>query len=155
MSGDSDLINLYSQRILALAADIPHHGRLDAPQASVRKRAPLCGSTVTVDLDIADGRITRFGQDVKACALGQAAASLMGAHIIGRNHAELTKARDQLRAMLTEGGTPPGAPFSGYEVLTPARDYRNRHASILLSIEATVEAVEAAEQAKTAGSPPA
>ena len=106
MSGDNDLIKLYSQRILALAADIPHHGRLDAPQASLRKRAPLCGSTVTVDLDIADGRITRFAQDVKACALGQAAAALMGAAIIGRSRDEVACARDTLRAMLTEGGTP-------------------------------------------------
>ncbi|BDW85144.1 MULTISPECIES: iron-sulfur cluster assembly scaffold protein [Roseicyclus] len=147
MSGDTDLIKLYSQRILALAADIPHAGRLDAPQASVRKRAPLCGSTVTVDLDMAGGRVTRFGQDVKACALGQAAASLMGAAIIGRTRAEVEDARDSLRAMLKEGGSPPGAPFAGYEVLEPAREYRNRHASILLSLEATAEAMAEAEQA--------
>jgi NifU-like protein involved in Fe-S cluster formation len=147
MSGDTDLIKLYSQRILALAADIPHAGRLDAPQASVRKRAPLCGSTVTVDLDMAGGRITRFGQDVKACALGQAAASLMGATIIGRTRTEVEEARDALRAMLKEGGSPPGAPFHGYEVLEPARDYRNRHASILLSLEATAEAMAEAERA--------
>jgi NifU-like protein involved in Fe-S cluster formation len=150
MSGENDLINLYSQRILALAADIPHHGRLEAPQASIRKRAPLCGSTVTVDLDMVEGRISRFAQDVKACALGQAAASLMGADIIGRSRDEVAQARDGLRAMLTEGAAPPGSPFQGYEVLTPARDYRNRHASILLSLEATVEAIEAAARAKSA-----
>jgi NifU-like protein involved in Fe-S cluster formation len=150
MSGDSDLIKLYSQRILALAADIPHHGRLDAPQASIRKRAPLCGSTVTVDLDLQDGRISRFGQDVKACALGQAAAALMGADIIGRNRAEVEAARDALRAMLKDGGAPPQAPFHGYEVLEPARDYRNRHASILLSLEAAVDAMIEAERAACA-----
>jgi NifU-like protein involved in Fe-S cluster formation len=151
MSGDTtDLIKLYSQRILALAADIPHLGRLEAPQASVRKRAPLCGSTVTVDLDLQDGRVARFGQDVKACALGQAAAALMAAEIIGRSRAEVEAARDALRAMLKEGGAPPGAPFHGYEVLEPARDYRNRHASILLSLEATAEAMEEAERASCA-----
>lgn len=150
MSGENDLINLYSQRILALAADIPHHGRLDQPQASIRKRAPLCGSTVTVDLDIEDGRIIRFAQDVKACALGQAAAALMGADIIGRSRDEVAQARDALRAMLTDGAAPPDAPFRGYEVLTPARDYRNRHASIMLSLEATLEAMDAAAQAQSA-----
>jgi NifU-like protein involved in Fe-S cluster formation len=150
MSSDSDLIKLYSQRILALAADIPHRGRLEAPQASIRKRAPLCGSTVTVDLDMAEGRISRFGQDVKACALGQAAAALMGAEIMGRTRAEVETARDQLRAMLKDGATPPGAPFHGYEVLEPARDYRNRHASILLSLEATAEAMAEAERAACA-----
>jgi NifU-like protein involved in Fe-S cluster formation len=150
MSTDSDLIKLYSQRILALAADIPHRGRLDNPQASVKKRAPLCGSTVTVDLYMTDGRITRFGQDVKACALGQASAALMGAEIIGRTRAEVEAARDQLRAMLKDGAEPPGAPFHGYEVLEPAREYRNRHASILLSLEATAEAMEEAERAACA-----
>jgi len=150
MSGDSDLIKLYSQRILALAAEIPHRGRLDAPQASIKKRAPLCGSTVTVDLDMADGKVTRFAQDVKACALGQASAALMGAEIVGRTRAEVEAARDALRAMLKDGGPGPGAPFRGYEVLEPARDYRNRHASILLSLEATAEAMAEAERAACA-----
>jgi NifU-like protein involved in Fe-S cluster formation len=150
MSGDSDLIKLYSQRILALAADIPHRGRLDAPQASIRKRAPLCGSTVTVDLDMEGGRITRFGQEVKACALGQASAALMGADIIGRTRPEVEAARDSLRAMLKDGAPPPGAPFHGFEVLEPARDYRNRHASILLALEATAEAMQEAERAACA-----
>ena len=150
MSTENDLIKLYSQRILALAADIPLTDRLDAPQATVRKRAPLCGSTVTVDVDMADGRITRFGQDVKACALGQASAALMAAQIIGRTRAEVELGRDQLRAMLKDGAPPPAAPFSGYEVLEPARDYRNRHASIMLAFEATAEAMAQAESAACA-----
>ena len=150
MTADSDLIKLYSQRILALTADIPHRGRLDAPQASVRRRAPLCGSTVSVDLDVTDGRISRFGQDVKACALGQASAALMGRHVIGRTRAEVETARDQLKAMLSQGAEPPGPPFEGYDVLIPARDYRNRHASIMLALEATAAAMAEAEHAACA-----
>ncbi|MDG1739154.1 MAG: iron-sulfur cluster assembly scaffold protein, partial [Paracoccaceae bacterium] len=80
---DSDLLKLYSSRILALAAEMPKTDRLDAPMATVKKRAPLCGSTVTVDLSIKDGIITAYGQDVKACALGQAAASVVGSAIVG------------------------------------------------------------------------
>ena len=140
---DTDLIKLYSQRILALAADIPHDARLDRPTASASKRSPLCGSTVTVDLKIEDGRIAGFGQDVKACALGQASAAVAGAQMIGRSEAEVIKARDQLKAMLKDGGPVPDAPFEGYEVLIPARDYKNRHASILLVLEATAEAFAA------------
>lgn len=150
MASDSDLIKLYSRRILGLAADIPHRGRLADPQASVKKRAPLCGSTVTVDVTLADGRIAEFAQDVKACALGQASAALLGRHVIGRSRVEIEAARDALRAMLKDGGDPPGAPFEGYEVLEPARDYRNRHASILLSLEATAEAMAEAERAACA-----
>ncbi len=150
MPGETDLIKLYSGQILALAADIPHHRRLTAPDATARRRSPLCGSTVTVDVKVRDGRITDFGQDVKACALGQAAASVVGRNIIGCTRAQVERARDQLRAMLKEDAPPPEPPFDGLEVLLPARDYRNRHASILLALEATVEAMEKAEQAHCA-----
>ncbi len=142
---DSDLIKLYSQRILALAADIPHLGRLDHPSATARRRSPLCGSTVTVDIAVADGRVTDFAQDVKACALGQASAAVVGGAILGRTRAEVERARDELRAMLKEDGPVPAAPFCGFEVLLPARDYKNRHASIMMSIEAAAEAFAAAE----------
>ena len=140
MADNADLIKLYSGRILALAADIPHLSRLEGPQISVKRRSPLCGSTVIVDLDMQDGRVSRFGQDVKACALGQAAAAILGRVVLGRTAAELAKARDQLRAMLTADGPVPDAPFDGFEVLLPARDYRNRHASILLALDAAAEA---------------
>ncbi|WP_137700572.1 iron-sulfur cluster assembly scaffold protein [Marimonas lutisalis] len=147
---DTDLIKLYSERILALAADIPHLARLDAPDATVKRRAPLCGSTVTVDIKVKDGKIVDYGQDVKACALGQAAASVVGANIIGRTRDEVEAARDALRDMLKNDGPTPPAPFDGLEVLRPARDYKNRHASILLTLEATAEAFEQAAQSNCA-----
>ena len=144
---DSDLIKLYSGRILELAASIPHLGRLEAPDGSAKRRSPLCGSTVTVDLRVKDGRVVDFAQDVKACALGQAAASVLGGVVIGRTRAEVEAARDALTAMLKAGGPAPDAPFAGFEILTPAREYKNRHASIMLPLEATVEAMVAAERA--------
>ena len=144
---DTDLVSLYSGRILALAADIPRLGKLAAPQGSAKKRSPLCGSTVTVDLQAQDGKITDFAQDVRACALGQAAAAILGASVIGRTRAELQTAHEQLSAMLKAAGPVPEAPFQGFEVLLPARDYRNRHASILLALEATIAAMDAAEAA--------
>ena len=141
---DMDLVRLYSGRILALAADIPHLGRLPAPQGSARRRSPLCGSTLTADVVLKDGRVAEFAQEVRACALGQASAAIAGGAVIGRSLAELRAARDALAAMLKDGGPVPPAPFDGYEVLLPARDYRNRHASILLALEAAVEAAEQA-----------
>jgi NifU-like protein involved in Fe-S cluster formation len=142
---DSDLIRLYSTRILELAADIPHLGRLEDAQASVRRRSPLCGSTVTVDVALREGRVTGFAQEVKACALGQAAASVVGRAALGRSRAEVEAARDALRRMLAEGGAAPAPPFSGFDVLIAAREYPNRHASILLAIEALAEAMALAE----------
>jgi NifU-like protein involved in Fe-S cluster formation len=137
---DSDLVKLYSGRILALAADIPHLGRLPAPTGTARKRSPLCGSSVTVDLVMQEGRVVAFAQDVKACALGQAAASVLGGVVLGRSRAELETARDALKGMLKDNGPVPAAPFDGFEVLIPARDYKNRHASILLALDAACEA---------------
>ena len=146
MSADSDLIKLYSGQILALASDMPHTDRLDVPDATVKKRAPLCGSTITVDVKIEDGKITDYGQDVKACALGQAAASVVGKNILGSTKSEVETGRDALKAMLKDNGPTPPAPFADLEVLRAAAEYRNRHASILLSLEATLEAFDQAEQ---------
>ncbi|WP_226781059.1 iron-sulfur cluster assembly scaffold protein [Oceaniglobus trochenteri] len=144
---DSDMIKLYSGRILELAANMPHTAPLADPEASARKRSPLCGSTVSVQLCTEDGRISAFSQDVKACALGQAAASVVGSQIIGRSLAEVEQARDQLKAMLKSGGPAPDAPFDGLSVLEPAKDYKNRHASIMLALEATLEAMQTAQNA--------
>ena len=146
MSGETDLIKLYSARILQLAADIPHTTRLSDPGGTVKKRSPLCGSTVTVDVVTRDGRIANFAQEVKACALGQAAAAVVGQAAVGATRDQIETARDQLRAMLKSDGPEPDAPFEALSVLLPAREYKNRHASILLSIEATAEAMEQAEK---------
>lgn len=148
---DADLIKLYSGRILELAATIPAVGRLDDPDASVRRRSPLCGSTVTVDIKVDDGRISDYAQDVRACALGQAAASVVGRVAIGRTRAEVEAARDQLRQMLKSDGPDPDAPFDELGVLRPARDYKNRHASIMLALEALAEAMADAEARAVAG----
>ncbi len=141
MSGDNDLIKLYSSKILALAADISRTDRLDSPMASVKKRSPLCGSSVTVDLNVENGVVTDYGQDVKACALGQAAASVVGEAIIGTRVEQIITARDEMAAMLKQNGSVPSAPFEGLAVMEPARDFKNRHASILLALDAAVEAI--------------
>ena len=141
MSAENDLIKLYSGRILALAADMPRTTRLPNPTATARKRAPLCGSTVTVDLMVEDGKITDYGQEVKACALGQAAAAIVGANIVGLTPDEVQAGRDALYTMLKEDGPVPPAPFSDLEVLQPAKDYKNRHASIMLAFDATLDAL--------------
>ncbi len=146
MGADADLIKLYSSKILALAADLPHAGRLQSPQGSAMCRSPQCGSKVTVDLVLDDaGKIQSFAQDVKACALGQASAAISGAVIFGATQATVQKARDELAEMLNGGGEIPASPFEGYEVLTPAVDFKNRHASILLTLDATLAAMDDAQ----------
>ena len=143
---DQDLLQLYSTRILALASSIPRVGHLDDPHGAARKRAPLCGSTVGVELRLEGGRISDFAQDVRACALGQAAASLVGAAVVGLSAEEVRTGRQALWAMLREGAEPPGAPWSEMLVLLPARDHPNRHSSIMLALDATLEALEQADE---------
>ncbi len=139
---DSDLIKLYSKQILALAAAIPHLGTLEAAQSEAKARSPLCGSTVTVGLTLDDGKVADFAQNVKACALGQASAAILGKSVIGMDRDAIQKGRDELHAMLTQNGPVPANPFEGYEVLQPAREFKNRHASILLPFDATLSAID-------------
>ncbi len=141
-----ELAALYSKKLLALAADIPHLGQLEKPQITIFKRAPLCGSSVSIDLEICDGKIVRFAQNVKACALGQASAAILGQNVIGRSFLEIKAAHAQLEGFLCHNGPAPEHPFDGFETLLPARDFKNRHASILLAISATLEAFEQAHE---------
>jgi NifU-like protein involved in Fe-S cluster formation len=127
---------LYTHDILRLAASIPHQRRLEAPQASVEKSAPLCGSRVAVDVVLdEEGRVSALGQEVKACALGQASAALMGAAAIGRSADELASARDALAAYLAGNREDPGA-WPGLDIFAGARPFTARHASILLAFDA-------------------
>ena len=136
--------DLYSAKILRLVANMPHAGRLAAPDATSEKIAKLCGSKITVDVTLENGRVSDFAQDVRACALGQASAAVLGAHVIGADLAEIEVARDALYAMLKEGGPAPGGRFSELGVLEAVKDYPARHASTLLAFEAALEAVRKA-----------
>lgn len=146
--------DLYSARILTLAANLPHAGRLSAPEGTGERVAKLCGSRATVDVVLdADGRVADFAQDVKACALGQAAAGVVGEVVIGATVVELQAARDAMQAMLKSGGEGPEDRFEGLRALKQVADYPARHASTMVAIEATLDAVSQAlaERTRLAG----
>jgi NifU-like protein involved in Fe-S cluster formation len=136
--------DLYSAKLLKLAANLPRSGRLSHPDATSEKVSKLCGSRVLVDVKLDGDRVAEFAQEVKACALGQAAASVLGAHVIGASLPELEAARTQLRAMLKAGGPAPEGRFSDLALLEPVKDYPARHTSTMLAFEAVTEAVRAA-----------
>jgi NifU-like protein involved in Fe-S cluster formation len=147
MPSEANFSEVYNHRILALAANIPRQGRLALPGASAKAHSKLCGSTVIVDLVMQEGRVTDFAHEVKACALGQAAASIMARNVIGSSGAELRALRDQVRAMLKENGPPPQGRWAEIAILEPVRDYKARHASTLLTFDATVDCVNQIETA--------
>ncbi len=132
---------IYNARILEFAANIERIGRLEAPDASAKAHARLCGSTVIVDLVMEGDTVTDFAHDVRACALGQASSAIMARHVVGASADELRALRAQMIAMLKENGPPPDGRFSDLRFLEPVRDYRARHASTLLTFDAVVDAI--------------
>ncbi|PYE88147.1 iron-sulfur cluster assembly scaffold protein [Phyllobacterium leguminum] len=132
---------IYNVRILELAGNIPLLGRLDAPDATATAHSKLCGSTVTVDLQMRDGIVTGFAHDVKACALGQASSSIMARHVIGATAEELKAVRETMLKMLKENGAPPEGRFEDCKFLEPIRDYGARHASTMLTFDAVVDCI--------------
>ncbi|HMT14980.1 MAG TPA: iron-sulfur cluster assembly scaffold protein [Aestuariivirga sp.] len=143
------LNEIYNRRILELAADIPRLGRLAAPQASATAVSKLCGSRVSVDLALAEGRVSDFAHEVKACALGQASSSVMARHVIGSTPDELRTLRHTMQAMLKEEGEPPQGKWADLEAFLPVRDFKARHASTLLTFDAVVAALDQLENRET------
>jgi NifU-like protein involved in Fe-S cluster formation len=136
-----NLDDLYNGRILELAANIPRTERLAAPEATAQAHSKLCGSRVTVDLKMDGDVVTDFGQDVKACLLGQSSASVMGRNIVGSTAEELRDVGQSMRRMLKEGGKPPTGKWADLAVLESVRDYKARHASTLLVFDAVEDAI--------------
>src|SRR6185436_19584793 len=129
---------IYNRKILEFAADIPRLQRLNAPDATATAISRLCGSKVTVDVKMADGAVSDFGHEVKACALGQASSSIMARHVVGSTPDELRQVRESIYRMLKESGTPPNGRWDELKFLEPVRDYKARHASTLLTFDAVV-----------------
>jgi len=139
------LNEVYNERILELAGNIPRLGRLPQADASATAHSKLCGSTVTVDLKMDGPVVTDFAHDVKACALGQASSSIMARHVIGAKADELRDLRETVRKMLKENGPPPSGKWADIAVLEPVRDYKARHASTMLTFDAVVSAIDKIE----------
>lgn len=138
-----DLSDLYSERILEIAANQPIPGRLADPDASARKVSRVCGSSIEVDLKVRDGVIVGYGHAISACALGQTSAAIVATHIVGTPVAEFRRVRQEMSDMLKADGSPPsGAKWSDLRYLEPVRDYRPRHASTLLVFDAVAEALD-------------
>lgn len=138
--------DVYNAKILGFAGNIERIGRLENPDASATAHSKLCGSTVTVDLKMADGVVTDFAHEVKACALGQASSSIMARNVVGASAEELRDVRETMRKMLKENGPPPEGRFADLKYLEPVRNYKARHASTMLTFNAVVDCVDQIEK---------
>jgi RHS repeat-associated protein len=138
------MYDLYHPRIFELAAEIPHIGRLPAPQGSAMRHSRICGSTVTVDVRMDASVIGAFALEVEACALGQASAAVLARAAIGATRAEIAQALDALEAMLKQDGAPPSGRFWELRHLEGVREYPARHVSVMLPWRAALAAIDAA-----------
>jgi NifU-like protein involved in Fe-S cluster formation len=136
---------LYSREILRRTTQLQHLGRLARPQGSAGRVAKLCGSTIHVDLNLDGGVVSDFAMEVEACALGQAAAAILSQHVVGAPVAEIRAARDAMRYMLKGEAAAFPERFADLSILSAVRDYPARHASTLLSLEATCDAIDTIE----------
>jgi NifU-like protein involved in Fe-S cluster formation len=140
----AELDNIYNTKVLELAAAIPHTGHLASPHGRAEAHSKLCGSTISVELALDGNRIAGFAQNVKACLLGQASASIVGREIVGTSVEEFRDVAAATRRMLKEGGPAPTGRWSDLALLEPVRDYRHRHASTLLIFDAIERAIDQA-----------
>lgn len=144
-----ELSDLYSGKILDLAANALQPGRLAQPDASARKVSRVCGSVIEVDVVVRDGVIVDYGHEISACALGQTSAAVVAREIVGTPVEEFKALRLAMHAMLKEEGAPPAGKWGDLRYLEPVRDYRPRHMSTLLVFDAVVEALEKAESVES------
>ncbi|MEJ2517378.1 MAG: iron-sulfur cluster assembly scaffold protein [Methyloceanibacter sp.] len=145
--------DIYSDRLLALAAEMPRTERLASPQATARAHSKLCGSTVEIDLVMDGDVVTDYGQTVRACLLGQTAASVMGREIVGSTAEELRAVGATMRAMLKQGGPPPTGRWEDLALLQSVRDYKARQPSTLLVFDAVEDAIAQIEAIRVSAEP--
>jgi len=132
---------LYNKDVLRRAATIGRTGRLPAPDASVTRVSPVCGSRITVDVTVTDGVVSDYAQDVHACALGQSSAAVLAEKVVGRNMVELREVAGALRAMLADGAPPPDGDWAGLGILAPVHAHKTRHGAVMLAFEAVIDAI--------------
>lgn len=146
----ADWEDVYSEKVLELAANMPRAGRLPSPDATATAHSKLCGSRITIDVTLSDGVVADYAQDVRACLLGQTSAAVVGANIVGSTPAELRAVAAQMRHMLKDNGSPPQGRWSDLSLLELVRDYKARHASVMLVFDALEDAFTQIEAKRAA-----
>ena len=119
------------------------------PDVTITKRTAICGSSITLDLNISESKISQVGLDIKACALGQASACVFTTHAIGTDIGIITELRKNLKTFLDTGNFLIKDPFTRYEYFKPAQKVPYRHDSVLLILDASIDAFQKVSSLKT------
>lgn len=71
------LDDIYDDHILDHFESPYHKGHLPCPSCTHSERNPICGDQLTLELQIADGKVQQAFFNGKGCAISQAAASML------------------------------------------------------------------------------
>ena len=134
--------DIYTQEILELSSQVPTNSRLDNPDVTITKGTPICGSIMTVDLNLKDGMIDDIGLEIRSCALGKASASVFVKNAKGLNLDDVEKVKKDLVSFFKTGDFKMQSTFDKYKYFEPARLVPYRYDSIMLVIDATIEGLE-------------
>jgi len=131
---------LYTTEILAAATGLAAWPWNDALPLTGEARSRTCGSSlaIAVALDEA-GRVCDLGIRPHACAVGQAAAYVFAAGVVGRDRAAIADSRLALGQWLAGEAAMPDWP--GLDLIAAARAHPSRHGAIVLAWDATLAAL--------------
>ena len=130
------MTELYNRDILRLTATLSHTERLENPHATITKTSRICGSKIIIDVMLEDGVITHYGQEVKACALGQASAAIVAEHAIGLNKDSFLPIAGAFETMINDGTALPEGAWEKLVLLESVKDHPSRKGSVMLPFEA-------------------
>ncbi|WP_271077843.1 iron-sulfur cluster assembly scaffold protein [Aurantiacibacter sp. MUD61] len=134
---------LYTPAMLAAAVQLADYPPIAGASLHGEARSATCGSEIVLDAETdADGAISAVGLKVRACAVGQAAASLFAQHAQGRGLADIERTHTDLTRWLKDGVAMPEWP--SLSLIAAARDYPARHDAMLLPWKAAIAALSSA-----------
>lgn len=138
---------LYTPELLALAVALADYAIDPSLPLHGQARSKSCGSTLAVDLATdGTGRITAIGLQVRACAVGQAAAAIFARSAMGHTRNDIEATHAALTQWLAGSGAMPDWP--GLAAIAAAREFPGRHGAIMLPWTAARDALSTAAAAR-------
>jgi nitrogen fixation protein NifU and related proteins len=100
MTERTALESVYQELILRHYRSAKHRGELDAPDAVIPMRNPVCGDDILLQVRVEEGRVEEIRFSGHGCAISQAAASMMSEKASGRSWEEIHALAARFRQML-------------------------------------------------------
>ena len=97
---DAAMAAVYQELLLDHYRRPRNRGELPNATVTVERRNPLCGDTLTLQLELDGDRVSDVRFTGQGCSISQASASMMTHLIRGKTIGEASALRDRFRAMI-------------------------------------------------------